>query len=92
MLKLKGIFLQLDKPGTPGAKARSTTPNASTTPKSSLGSTPGTYPPSPYQRPSDPYGKPPGDPYGRSPMPFDPHTHVRALGIPPPNAVTGGKP
>ncbi|XP_063696793.1 protein groucho isoform X4 [Culicoides brevitarsis] len=83
----------LDKPGTPGAKARSTTPNASTTPKSSLGgSTPGVYPPSPYQRPSDPYGKPPGDPYGRSPMPFDPHTHVRALGIPPPNSVTGGKP
>ncbi|XP_049533876.1 protein groucho isoform X6 [Anopheles darlingi] len=81
----------LDKPGTPGAKARVPTPNSSTpgAPKAVVPSPAAGYPPSPYQRPSDPYARPPPDPYGRPPMPFDPHGHVRTNGIALP--VTGGK-
>uniref|UniRef100_A0A1L8DXQ3 Putative transducin-like enhancer of split protein n=1 Tax=Nyssomyia neivai TaxID=330878 RepID=A0A1L8DXQ3_9DIPT len=85
----------LDKPGTPGGKARSTTPNAAVagTPKNNVPPAPAGYPPSPYQRPADPYQRPPPDPaYGRPPMPFDPHGHVRTNGIPIPGAITGGKP
>ncbi|XP_035777303.1 protein groucho-like isoform X3 [Anopheles albimanus] len=81
----------LDKPGTPGAKARVPTPNSSTpgAPKAVVPSPAAGYPPSPYQRPSDPYARPPPDPYGRPPMPFDPHGHVRTNGIALP--VAGGK-
>ncbi|XP_050068857.1 protein groucho-like isoform X2 [Anopheles maculipalpis] len=82
----------LDKPGTPGAKARVPTPNSSTpgVPKAVVPSPAAGYPPSPYQRPSDPYARPPPDPYGRPPMPFDPHGHVRTNGIALP--VSSGKP
>ncbi|XP_053680139.1 protein groucho [Anopheles nili] len=82
----------LDKPGTPGAKARVPTPNSSTpgVPKAVVPSPAAGYPPSPYQRPSDPYARPPPDPYGRPPMPFDPHAHVRTNGIALP--VSSGKP
>lgn len=83
--------MQLDKPGTPGAKARSTTPNASSTPKSSLPPLPAGYPASPYQRPIDPYAKPPADSYGRPLMPYDPHSSVRSNGLPN-SGITGGKP
>lgn len=94
----------LDKPGTPGGKARVPTPNSSSTPGlggSGAGGLPkavvpptaaaGGYPASPYQRPSDPYARPPPDPYGRPPMPFDPHAQLRTNGgIPLP--VSSGKP
>lgn len=77
----------MDKPGTPGSKGRSTTPNAGGGPggaKGILPPVPAGYPNSPYQRaPQDPYQRPPADPaYGRPPMPFDPHAHVRTNGIP----------
>lgn len=90
--------LQLDKPGTPGSKGRSTTPNASGVPpgaKNAIPPVPAGYPNSPYQRPPpDPYQRPPPDPaYGRPPMPFDPHGHVRANGIALAGPmVAGGKP
>ncbi|XP_065076713.1 protein groucho isoform X6 [Ochlerotatus camptorhynchus] len=82
----------LDKPGTPGAKARVTTPNSSNpgVPKAAVPPTAAGYPASPYQRPSDPYVRPPLDPYGRQPMPFDPHAQLRTNGIPLP--VSSGKP
>ncbi|XP_052566506.1 protein groucho isoform X1 [Culex pipiens pallens] len=86
----------LDKPGTPGGKARVPTPNSSTpgggVPKAVVPPTAaGGYPASPYQRPSDPYARPPPDPYGRPPMPFDPHAQLRTNGgIPLP--VSSGKP
>ncbi|XP_037026604.1 protein groucho isoform X4 [Bradysia coprophila] len=87
----------LDKPGTPGSKGRSTTPNASSGqaggPKSVMPQMPAGYPNSPYQRPQDPYQRPHPDPtYGRPPMPFDPHGHVRTNGIPLPGGIAGGKP
>lgn len=87
----------MDKPGTPGSKGRSTTPNASGASggaKPGIPQVPAGYPNSPYQRPQDPYQRPPPDPaYGRPPMPFDPHGHVRTNGIPLGNPlVTGGKP
>lgn len=69
------FVLQLEKPGTPGAKARSTTPNAAPA-KGAIPPVPVGYP-SPYQRLPDPY-RPPGDQYGR----FDPHSHVRTNGLP----------
>ncbi|XP_031636006.1 protein groucho isoform X2 [Contarinia nasturtii] len=81
----------LDKPGTPGTKARSTTPNASGTPGAGKGAVPPIpvgYP-SPYQRLPDPYRAPAE--YGRA---FDPHGHVRTNGLPltaAPHAA-GGKP
>lgn len=87
------FILQLDKPGTPGGKARSTTPNASTpgVPKAVVPPTPAGYPSSPYQRPADPYQRPPPDPYGRiQPIGYDPHPHVRTNGLPLPGV--GGKP
>lgn len=85
-------FFQLEKPGTPGSKARSTTPNASGTPGSKGSAVPPVpvgYP-SPYQRLPDPY-RPPGDQYGRA---FDPHGHVRTNGLPITTAPhpAGGKP
>lgn len=85
----------MDKPGTPGSKGRSTTPNASA-PNAAKGlpPIPAGYPGSPYQRPPDPYQRPPPDPaYGRPPLPYDPHPHVRTngIGLPTPN-VAGGKP
>ncbi|KAL9697414.1 hypothetical protein quinque_000855 [Culex quinquefasciatus] len=90
----------LDKPGTPGGKARVPTPNSSTPGCGGAGGVPkavvpptaaGGYPASPYQRPSDPYARPPPDPYGRPPMPFDPHAQLRTNGgIPLP--VSSGKP
>lgn len=98
----------LDKPGTPGGKARVPTPNSSSTPGLGVGvggsgagglpkavvpptAAAGGYPASPYQRPSDPYARPPPDPYGRPPMPFDPHAQLRTNGgIPLP--VSSGKP
>lgn len=80
----------MDKPGTPGAKPRSTTPNAGGIPagsKNALPPVPAGYPNSPYQRlPHDPYQRPPPDQYGRPPIPFD--AHVRTNGLPHP----GGKP
>ncbi|XP_017141135.1 protein groucho isoform X3 [Drosophila miranda] len=92
----------MDKPGTPGAKARTPTPNAAApapggvNPKQMMpqGPPPAGYPGAPYQRPQDPYQRPPSDPaYGRQPpMPYDPHSHVRTNGIPHPSALTGGKP
>ncbi|KAG5673508.1 hypothetical protein PVAND_003550 [Polypedilum vanderplanki] len=85
----------LDKPGTPGAKARSTTPNSTpgVPPKAVIPSSPAGYPSSsPYQRPADPYQRPPPDPYGRiQPLGYDPHSHVRTNGIPNLPGV-GGKP
>lgn len=94
---MKNILFQLDKPGTPGSKARSTTPNASSGqgggPKSVMPQMPAGYPNSPYQRPQDPYQRPHPDPaYGRPPMPFDPHGHVRTNGIALPGGIAGGKP
>jgi groucho len=83
---------QLDKPGTPGGKARSSTPNQASTPGAvpkAVPPSPAGYPSSPYQRPADPYQRPPPDPYGR-PIAFDPHPHVRTNGLPLPGA--GGKP
>lgn len=50
---------------------------------------PAGYPSSPYQRPADPYQRPPPDPYGRPPIGFDPHPHVRTNGLP---GGAGGKP
>ncbi|XP_011188262.1 protein groucho isoform X2 [Zeugodacus cucurbitae] len=92
----------MDKPGTPGAKARTPTPNAAApapgvNPKQLMaqgGPPPAGYPASAYQRPADPYQRPPSDPaYGRPPpLPYDPHAHVRTNGIPHPQALTGGKP
>lgn len=92
----------MDKPGTPGAKARTPTPNAAppgapgVNPKQMMpqgGPPPAGYPASPYQRPADPYQRPPSDPaYGRPPLPYDPHAHVRTNGIPHPSTLTGGKP
>ncbi|XP_026844265.1 protein groucho isoform X3 [Drosophila persimilis] len=92
----------MEKPGTPGAKARTPTPNAAApapggvNPKQMMpqGPPPAGYPGAPYQRPQDPYQRPPSDPaYGRQPpMPYDPHSHVRTNGIPHPSALTGGKP
>ncbi|EDW98659.2 protein groucho isoform X2 [Drosophila teissieri] len=91
----------MEKPGTPGAKARTPTPNAAApapgvNPKQMMpqGPPPAGYPGAPYQRPADPYQRPPSDPaYGRPPpMPYDPHAHVRTNGIPHPSALTGGKP
>ncbi|KAJ6636497.1 Protein groucho [Pseudolycoriella hygida] len=86
----------LDKPGTPGSKGRSTTPNASNQvvgPKSVMPQMPAGYPNSPYQRPQDPYQRPHPDPaYGRPPMPFDAHGHVRTNGMPLPGGIAGGKP
>ncbi|XP_017102060.1 protein groucho isoform X2 [Drosophila bipectinata] len=92
----------MDKPGTPGAKARTPTPNAAApapgvNPKQMMpqGPPPAGYPGAPYQRPADPYQRPPSDPaYGRPPPmpPYDPHSHVRTNGIPHPSALTGGKP
>ncbi|SPP89576.1 protein groucho isoform X2 [Drosophila guanche] len=92
----------MEKPGTPGAKARTPTPNAAApvpggvNPKQMMpqGPPPAGYPGAPYQRPADPYQRPPSDPaYGRPPpMPYDPHSHVRTNGIPHPSALTGGKP
>jgi len=86
--------LQLDKPGTPGGKARSTTPNASSNagvPKGVVPPSPAGYPSSPYQRPADPYQRPPPDPYGRiQPIAYDPHPHVRTNGLALPGV--GGKP
>ncbi|XP_068152022.1 protein groucho [Drosophila tropicalis] len=94
----------MEKPGTPGAKARTPTPNAAApaqgvNPKQMMaqGGPPGGpagYPGPAYQRPADPYQRPPSDPaYGRPPpMPYDPHAHVRTNGIPHPSALTGGKP
>ncbi|XP_070503489.1 protein groucho isoform X1 [Chironomus tepperi] len=82
----------LDKPGTPGAKARSTTPNstAGVPPKAVIPS-PAGYPSSPYQRPADPYQRPPPDPYGRiQQLGYDPHSHMRTNGLPLPGV--GGKP
>lgn len=67
----------MEKPGTPGAKARSTTPNAAGAPAGSKPPVPVGYP-SPYHRLQDPY-RPPADQYGR---PFDPHAHVRTNGLP----------
>lgn len=69
----------MEKPGTPGAKARSTTPNAGNASgaKNAVPPVPVGYP-SPYQRLPDAY-RPPADPYGR---PFDPHAHVRTNGLP----------
>lgn len=95
------VFPLQDKPGTPGAKARSTTPNNAGTPK--LVAPPPApaagYPPSPYQRPADPYQRPPpnnnnNDPaYGaRPPMPYDPNPHMRANGGPLPLLMNSGKP
>lgn len=87
------LLFQLDKPGTPGGKARSTTPNASTPgiPKAVVPPTPAGYPASPYQRPADPYQRAPPDPYGRiQPMGYDPHPHVRTNGLP--LSGVGGKP
>lgn len=93
----------MDKPGTPGAKARTPTPNAAPptqgvgNPKQMMpqgGPPPTGYPASPYQRPADPYQRPPSDPaYGRPPpLPYDPHAHVRANGIPHAPTLTAGKP
>lgn len=86
----------LDKPGTPGAKARTPTPNVPmpVNPKQVLPQVPPAgYPNSPYQRPADPYQRPPPDPaYGRPPMAYDPHAHVRANGIPHSAGLAGGKP
>lgn len=92
----------MDKPGTPGAKARTPTPNAAApapgvNPKQLMpqgGPPPAGYPASAYQRPADPYQRPPSDPaYGRPPpLPYDPHAHVRTNGIPHPQSLTGGKP
>lgn len=84
--------MQLDKPGTPGAKARSTTPNstAGVPPKAVIPS-PAGYPSSPYQRPADPYQRPPPDPYARiQQLGYDPHPHMRTNGLPLPGV--GGKP
>ncbi|XP_037923023.1 protein groucho isoform X1 [Hermetia illucens] len=85
----------LDKPGTPGAKARTPTPNASVpgNPKPVAPQPPPAgYPNSPYQRPQDPYQRPPPDPaYGRPPMPYDPHPNMRTNGIPL-SGVAAGKP
>lgn len=96
------LFIKMEKPGTPGAKARTPTPNAAppaqgVNPKQMMpqgGPPPAGYPASPYQRPADPYQRPPSDPaYGRPPpLPYDPHAHVRTNGIPHPTALTGGKP
>lgn len=89
------LEFQLDKPGTPGSKGRSTTPNASGGPPGApkgLPPVPAGYPNSPYQRPPDPYQRPPDPAYGRPPMPYDPHAHVRTNGILPAPMVTGGKP
>lgn len=84
----------MDKPGTPGSKGRSTTPNAApNAAKNAIPPVPAGYPNSPYQRlPPDAYQRPPPDAaYGR-PMPFDPHGHVRTNGIPLAGPMTGGKP
>ncbi|CRL07169.1 CLUMA_CG020157, isoform A [Clunio marinus] len=83
----------LEKPGTPGAKARSSTPNTITpnaqksiAPPNSAG-----YPASPYQRPADPYQRQQPDPYARvQPIGYDPHSHVRTNGLP--ISGVGGKP
>lgn len=76
----------MDKPGTPGSKGRSTTPNAAGGPGGAKGlpPVPAGYPNSPYQRAQqDPYQRPPPDPaYGRPNLSFDPHAHVRTNGIP----------
>lgn len=82
----------MDKPGTPGSKGRSTTPNASGAPggAKAMPPVPVGYPNSPYQRAQDPYQRAPADPaYGR--LPFDPHPHVRTNGLPLGNPL-GGKP
>ncbi|KAL5274249.1 hypothetical protein ACFFRR_000793 [Megaselia abdita] len=86
----------LDKPGTPVAKARTPTPNAQMSGNPKAGMPPQGAPPGPgyagnqYQRPQgDPYQRPPPDPtYGRPPMPYDPHNHVRTNGL----QVPAGKP
>lgn len=84
----------MDKPGTPGSKGRSTTPNAAGGPQNAKNPIPPVqgYPNSPYQRPQpDPYQRPPPDAaYGR--LPFDPHAHVRTNGIPLAGPIAGGKP
>ncbi|XP_055375241.1 protein groucho isoform X3 [Condylostylus longicornis] len=88
----------LDKPGTPGSKARTPTPNAVSTPNTPKPVMPqmpaAGYPGSPYQRPPDPYQRPPPDPaYGRPQMPY-----AHANGLPMTAAavaaagITGGKP
>lgn len=97
MIRISSRFiLQLDKPGTPVAKARTPTPNAQMpgNPKAVMppqGAPPGPgYAGNQYQRPpGDPYQRPPPDPtYGRPPMPYDPHSHVRTNGL----QVPAGKP
>lgn len=92
-INILSFKFQSDKPGTPGSKGRSTTPNAAGVPPGAKGlpPVPAGYPSSPYQRPPDPYQRPPDPAYGRPPMPYDSHGHVRTNGILP-TPITGGKP
>lgn len=92
------FHFQLDKPGTPSGKPRSSTPNngmpAQGAPAKALPN-PAGYQNVSYQRPQDPYQRPPPQDagYGRPPpMAFDPHGHARTNGLPLPGSVAGGKP